>query len=513
MYLPPKFTAKMKPLLGDEFDDFIRSFDEKRHTGLRVNTAKISVERFREICPFKIEPIPWIKNGFYYDADEVRPAKHPYYYAGLYYLQEPSAMTPAACLNPQPYDKVLDICAAPGGKATAVGSVLGEEGLLVANDISSSRAKGLLKNIETAGIKNAVVTCADPSSLVSVFPEYFDKILVDAPCSGEGMFRKDPKMIKAWEKKGPEYYVPVQRSILISAAKMLKPGGTLLYSTCTFDPDEDEGAVTCLMEQMPEFSVIPVKPYEGFARGFEMKGEGDGRSLCDCKCDFQNLRSLKNAVRIWPHRMRGEGHFIALLKKADTVRSLVPGADRNEDYGAAKCAAGRDTAREKAAGRDTARKNAALRDLTPKGTFSFEALDDFFSRVSRKDFCDPARLTVRGEQVFLSPKDLPSLGGVRVLREGLLLGSLKKDRFEPSQALAMCLREGDYEDEICLAADDERVIRYLKGETTDISDIESDDKKGWRLVTVDGFALGWGKSLSGVLKNKYHPGWRWSDNG
>ena len=228
MELPAAFEEKMRALLQEEFDDYIACYKEPRYYGMRVNTGKISVEEFEKICPFEIKKIPWIENGFYYDGDKVSPAKHPYYFAGLYYLQEPSAMTPANRLPVEPGDKVLDVCAAPGGKATELGAKLQGEGVLIANDISSSRAKGLLKNIEVFGIGNVLVLSEEPGRLENYFTEYFDKILIDAPCSGEGMFRKDKKMVKAWEEHGPEFFSNLQRNIILQAARMLKPGGLML---------------------------------------------------------------------------------------------------------------------------------------------------------------------------------------------------------------------------------------------------------------------------------------------
>lgn len=195
--LPEKFENKMKELLQDEYDNYLQCYDEPRYYGLRVNTNKISVEDFLKIAPWSLTPVPWIPNGFYYDGDKIQPSKHPYYFAGLYYLQEPSAMTPASRIPVEPGERVLDVCAAPGGKATELGAKLKGEGVLIANDISNSRARGLLKNLELFGIGNMMVISEEPGKLVEYFPEYFDKILIDAPCSGEGMFRKDKKMVKA----------------------------------------------------------------------------------------------------------------------------------------------------------------------------------------------------------------------------------------------------------------------------------------------------------------------------
>ena len=458
MNLPVAFIEKMKLLLGEEFDDYIKCYDEGRLYGLRVNTKKITVEDFKKICPFEIRPIPWIENGFYYDGDKVQAAKHPYYFAGLYYLQEPSAMTPANRLPVEPGDKVLDVCAAPGGKATELGAKLQGEGVLVANDISNSRAKGLLKNIEVFGIGNVLVLSEEPGKIEDYFPEYFDKILIDAPCSGEGMFRKDKKMVKAWEEHGPEFFAKIQRSIVTQAARMLKPGGMILYSTCTFDPEENEGTIEYLMEQYPEFVIKDIVPYEGFAPGKPEVTES-------------KLEDFKKTVRIWPHKLQGEGHYVALLQKGQPV--------------------------EKTSVKESKGKNKKVPD---------EILE-FFKDVDWK--MDWSRLETYSEKVYYMPAGIPDVKGIRFLRTGLYLGDLKKNRFEPSQSLAMCLKKEEYKNTVNLNVEDERVIKYLKGETVDVDDIVSHKAKGWQLVLVDGYPLGWGKLANGTLKNKYLPGWRW----
>ena len=265
--LPRAFEEKMQQLLQDDYENYLKCFEEPRHFGLRVNTAKISVEDFVKIAPWPLEPVEWIENGFYYDGEHIQPAKHPYYYAGLYYLQEPSAMTPANRLPVEEGEKVLDLCAAPGGKATELGAKLGRNGLLVANDISNSRARGLLKNLELFGIGNVLVTSEEPGKLIDYFPLYFDKILIDAPCSGEGMFRNERKMVKAWEEHGPSFFSKLQRSIITQAAAMLRPGGMLLYSTCTFDSLENEKTIEYLLECCPEFEICDMKSYAGFSKG------------------------------------------------------------------------------------------------------------------------------------------------------------------------------------------------------------------------------------------------------
>ena len=479
MNLPSAFEEKMKQLLGAEYTDYLDCFDEPRHYGLRVNTAKISVEDFLEISPWPLKKIPWIHNGFYYDGENCQPAKHPYYFAGLYYLQEPSAMTPADRLPVEPGDKVLDVCAAPGGKATELGARLNGTGVLAANDLSNSRAKGLLKNIELMGIGNVLVLSEEPGKLIPYFTEYFDKILIDAPCSGEGMFRKDRKMIRAWEEHGPDYFAKIQKSIITQAAQMLRPGGMILYSTCTFSPEENEQTIEYLLNQFPDFDVCEIDGYEGFACGMpEVTASKDKR--------------LSRTVRIFPHRMKGEGHFLALLKKqsADTPDTFT---DSQDGHPAAKHD-------RKSAVRGNIKTGTGRKTLP-------EELTDFLADV-RREF-DPGRFDIRADKVYYMPEGLPALNGIRFLRTGLFLGELKKKRFEPSQAFAMNLKKEEYPRIIDLPVSDERVIKYLKGETLDVEDIVSPKEKGWYLVCVDGYPLGFGKLAGQILKNKYLPGWRW----
>ncbi len=459
MNLPETFVSKMKRLLGSDYENYKKCFDLPRHYGLRVNTAKISVDEFLKIAPWPLRPVPWIENGFYYDGDVYQPARHPYYFAGLYYLQEPSAMTPANRLPIDPGDRVLDVCAAPGGKATELGARLNGTGILAANDLSSSRAKGLLKNLELFGIGNVLVLCEEPGKLVPCFQEYFDKILIDAPCSGEGMFRKDKKMIRAWEEHGPEYFSRIQKSIITQAARMLAPGGMLLYSTCTFDPEENEKTIEYLLQEYPEFQICDLRPYAGFSPGIPEETNGKNPDL-------------SRTVRIFPHRMEGEGHYLALLKK----------------------------------GGEQSRRPESVRTGKGKGKLP-EELTEFFSLISRE--FDPARVEIRSGKVYYMPEGLPSMKGIRFLRTGLLLGELKKNRFEPSQALAMNLKKAEYSYTLDFSVRDDRVVKYLKGETLDVEDLVSPKEKGWYLVCVDGYPLGFGKLANQTLKNKYLPGWRW----
>lgn len=452
--LPAAFEARMRELLGEEFPEFLAGFEEERYGGVRFNSGKLTREEWERVMPFPAERVPWIPNGYYYHLTD-QPAKHPYYFAGLFYIQEPSAMTPAAMLPIEPGDRVLDICAAPGGKSTELAARLRGTGVLVSNDISNSRAKALLKNLELFGARNAVVLSEAPGRLTERFYGYFDKILVDAPCSGEGMFRKSPAIMKNWEQYGVDYYHKLQLEIMDAVLPMLRPGGMLLYSTCTFSPEEDEGTLQYLLKKDPTLHVIkPELSYEGFSAG---------------RPDWipQGREEISNAVRLWPHRLRGEGHFSALLQKEEdgTGRRSFP-----------------------------EKKNGAR---LPKET------EEFLSRLSLP--IPRERLEWREDRLYLLPEGLPELSGLRVMRSGLLLGEQKKNRFEPSQALACALKAGQFDNEYHLSVSDEDVLRYLKCETISAKTEVAD---GFVLVCVEDYPLGWAKAQNGVLKNKYLPGWR-----
>ena len=538
--LPQEFLERMEHMLGEEYPAFLQSYEEPRKFGLRVNTMKISVEEFQRLAPFHLTPIPWIPNGFYYERED-DPARHPFYYAGLYYLQEPSAMTPASVLPVMPGEHVLDLCAAPGGKATALGAKLAGEGLLVANDISASRAKALLKNLEIFGIRNSFVTNAYPAKLAEQFAGAFDKILVDAPCSGEGMFRKDLANARVWSLEKVKECAKTQHEIIRQAVSMLKPGGLLLYSTCTFSPEENEQTIASLLQEHPELQLVELPWYEGFAHGRPELADGNPE--------------LTKCVRIFPHRMAGEGHFLALLYKkkdgeADTELRLsemmeVQLSDctsvENMQMEISITTLQQNTSGEnfveqsehetqdinkkrkrktmdvdnlnlngKARGKD---KNSARERLAlggkKSGAQSDEAvLEEFLQDIAPEAGYTFADMDIRNGQVYYIQNRVPAGRGIPFLRNGLYFGELRKGRFEPSQSLAMALHASDYASVLDFPQADERVRRYLGGETIDVEDLPCARKKGWQLVCVDGYPLGWGKLVNGTLKNKYHPGWR-----
>ena len=440
--LPQQFTEKMEGLLGDEYRDYLHALEQPTVSGLRVNRSKISPEEFSSRIPFDLNPVPWCPDGYYIENASVRPSSHPFYSCGLYYLQEPSAMVPASFLPVEPGDRVLDLCAAPGGKSTQLAQNIQESGLLVSNDVSASRSKALLKNIELFGLKNTVVTCETPARLSEVFPEYFDKILVDAPCSGEGMFRRGDRMIRAWLEHGPGYFAPIQKSIVKEALTMLKPGGMLLYSTCTFDPSEDEEVIDYMLEICPSLHIVPTPVFAGFVQGLPQYAGHDPEGI-------------KNAVRLFPHRVRGDGHFAALLQKEGT------------------------------------------------GSENPEAADGPVV-IEQKMGNGKARKTVRIElpAMFTEP---PAL---RYKRSGLLLGEIRNGRLIPSQAYAMTLKAGRYSPALDLSLEDERTGRYLKGESLSVCDHDHLPERGAVLIMIDGFPAGWGTIAGKRIKNKLLPGWR-----
>lgn len=482
--LPQSFLDSMKEILGEDYEAFLTGFDGQRQYGLRVNTLKMNLEEFERIAPFHLKKVPWISNGYFYNAEDV-PAKHPFYSAGLYYLQEPSAMTPASRLKVQPGERVLDR-AAPGGKATELGAALQGEGLLVANDINTARAKALLRNLELFGISNSFVTNEPPHVLAERFPEFFHKIMVDAPCSGEGMFRKNPAVVDSWKEKGPEYFSKLQREIIVQAADMLLPGGMMFYSTCTFSPLENEKTITHLLKERPDMEVVPMEDYENFAEGLtSYKDEAFDESCKLCR-------------RIWPHKMSGEGHFMALLHKKSGAEQEIKSDEK----------ASKKSKKAKKKQQTETLSSVWWEKCKSLSKEQKVAAEDFFAHVNIA--YDVGRIDVRGDNLYYLPEPQYDGRGLHFLRNGLFMGEFKKKRFEPSQPFALALRAQDFDQVLDFPADDERLQRYLRGETLDVSDLINGEKKrkGWQLVMAAGHPLGFGKLVNNNLKNKYPAGWR-----
>jgi NOL1/NOP2/sun family putative RNA methylase len=447
----------MAALLQEEWPRLLAEWEKPPYLGLRVNTLKISVEDFLSRVPFELSPVPWCREGFYLTGEN-RPGKHPYYQAGLFYLQEPSAMAPAACLGVAPGDRVLDLCAAPGGKSTQLATLLQGQGLLVSNDNSAERIKTLVWNLEHWGAPNVTVTNEEPGKLAACFPQYFDKILVDAPCSGEGMFRRDPNAVRSWEEYS-RITPPLQRDILEQAALMLRPGGKLLYSTCTFSPEENEEMIALFLEQHPQFSLAELPLDYGWQSGRP-----------DWVKNGANPAGMEKTRRLWPHLVRGEGHFLALLEKEEPERDDIQRSRRD------------------APAINTNRTDVGLKPF-------YEFMEENLTKpLSGKHL-------LQGPYLYACPEELPALTGLRAARPGWFVGMIRENRFEPSQALAMGLKPDDAIRRVALSPEESKV--YLKGET-----LMLEGKKGWTLVCLEEFPLGWGKQTGGFIKNNYPSAWR-----
>ena len=454
--LPQAFLDRMEQMLGGEYPAFLQSYEKERLQALRVNPLKAPRDVFVAAAPFTLRPVAWEPNGFYY-GKEAAPGKHPYHAAGVYYIQEPSAMAPAAYLDAQPGEKILDLCAAPGGKSTQIAAAMRGEGLLISNEIHPARAKILSENIERMGIRNAMVTNESPQSLAKVFEAYFDRIMVDAPCSGEGMFRKNADACDEWSPENVVLCAERQAEILECAASMLRPGGRMVYSTCTFAPEENEGTISQFLAKHPEFEIADVMHYPQMSSG-----------VAAWTSDPQP--GLERTIRLFPHRVDGEGHYLAVLTKAGSV------SENYEGY----CARGME-------------KGIPERDAKEYLDFAKETLRN-----------KPEGNLIRfGEQLYLAPENMPSTKGLKVLRPGLHLGTMKKNRFEPSHALALALRSEDVLHSYDMAGDSQDVRMYLNGQT-----LQADGEKGWYLMTVDGYSIGWGKLAGGMIKNHYPKGLR-----
>ncbi len=466
--LPEDFVVRMKKLLCSEWEAFAASYEKERALGLRVNTMKIASKDFEEDYQkcFSLRPVSWCPEGFYY-GKESRPGRHPYHEAGVYYIQEPSAMAVVSLLDPKPGERVLDLCAAPGGKTTHLASRLNGEGLLVSNEIHPARAKILSQNVERMGIGNAVVTNEDSQTLADHFPEFFDCMVVDAPCSGEGMFRKDEQARKEWSEANVLLCAERQQEILDNAASMLKPGGRLVYSTCTFAPEEDEAGIEVFLNRHPEFSVV-CPDEERIPKGL---------SFGKPEWSQSQREELSHTFRIWPHKSEGEGHYLALLYK-DGTWTAEDGRKRKQPK----------FWNEKA-GRSYL-EDFLKKSLTETGYGRLES--------------GMSRLILFGDQLYQLPDDMPDLKGLRVLRPGLHLGAFKTKRFEPAHALSHFLAPDQAASVLCLEPDDPRILDYLKGNT-----IQTEKQlAGWTLVCVGSFPLGWGKAASGTIKNHYPKGLR-----
>ena len=446
--LPYDFVIRMKNLLGNEYENYEKALAEAPVRAFRVNTDKISLEDFEKINPFPTEKIPYAENGFYFDYDKI--GNHPYHHAGMIYVQEPGAMAPAECVEVDPDWIVLDMCSAPGGKSSQLRNKLGEGGVLVSNEIIPSRCKILTGNIERLGLKNTVTTCADTKTLAKIFPDTFDLIMVDAPCSGEGMFRKEDVAIDEWSAENVEKCAARQREILENAAICLKDGGYIVYATCTFSLEENEMTIDGFLSSHPEFEIVPVK------KSVEENTE-DGIFFEGCKC-----ANIHFARRFYPHKNRGEGQFMAVLH------------NKNEYYGG----------------------NSQSKNKVQKvDGIVFDFLDSTLESYDREKV-----IMRKGIPIYFTPDF--DVKNVTAFSVGVTVGEIKKNYIQPHHQFFMAMGKF-FKRKINLEAQSDEVKKYLRGE-----EISADCENGWAVVTVDGCALGGAKVSNGKAKNHYPKGLR-----
>ncbi|HHV50119.1 MAG TPA: hypothetical protein GXX54_00250 [Clostridiales bacterium] len=457
--LPDGFLKRMEKLLKSEYKLFLETYNIPAKRGLRVNTLKCGIGDFLKVFPYTLSQSPFCKEGFYLDS-ELRAGAEPLHHAGAYYMQEPSAMSAVSVLDPQPGEMVLDLCAAPGGKSTQIAAALKGRGLLWANEVVRQRAGILAQNIERCGIRNAVVSCAKPSDLANALSCFFDAVLVDAPCTGEGMFKKEPEAIAQWSEDNIRFCASRQTEILLSAAETLKPGGRLVYSTCTFAPEENELQIARFLSLRPDFELVDIGDIISFGRpGFswdEVKGFSN-----DSEPPAFHLEYTR---RVFPMD-GGEGHFIALMRRVSAPENFIGGYNYN---------------------------------LKDQNIVPFNKL---YGEVFKAQPFGIAQTI--GNTVRLLPENLPELKGLGVISAGVAGAEVLKNRLEPCHALFMASEYGECKSVLNLEYGDSRVLSFLKGEQ-----IEAPGCTGWIAVAVEGVIAGFGKASNGVLKNKYPKGLR-----
>lgn len=436
-----QFEKQMKELLNEEFADFIKALSFPSIKGFYTNPLK------KDVIPYLdkqyIQPSKVVKNGYYFDYQQYSLGKSPFFHCGAFYIQEPSAMLVAHFLNVKQDDFVLDMCGAPGGKTCAIASQLSNNGLMITNDIVPLRAKILSENVERFGLKNTIVTNCDPLSFPKILPQFFDKIILDAPCSGEGMFRKNDQAIKTWSLEKINECAHIQKKLIDAAMKLLKPGGQLIYSTCTYNIQENEKQVQYILDNY-DCSLIPLEKSQGMSEGIHMP----------------------EVIRLYPHKHRGEGHFIALIQKNEIsqikkVKSMKPSISRQ----------------------------------------NMKLVDDFYQKYL--NIKTPQYLYDNNNHIYAILPQFPELKGIRILRNGLYLGECKKNRFEPSLALALTLQKNDVKQSYTFHESDEEISAYIHGET-----IEGTNQKGYGVIFVEEFPLSFYKESQHQAKNLYPKGLR-----
>jgi NOL1/NOP2/sun family putative RNA methylase len=454
----------MRSLLGNEYPEFAASLESEPSRGVRFNPLKLTRDQFQVRFQARLKPLSWCPTGFSYETARpgFQPGKHPDHVAGLYYLQEPSAMAAAELLAPQPGQRVLDLAAAPGGKSTQLAALMNNQGWLLANEIHPKRAWTLAENLERWGITCASITNETPERLAGHFGDVFDSVLVDAPCSGEALFRRNPEAAKAWSPEAVSACASRQRAILLQAARLVAPGGRLGYITCTFNPEEDEAVLEIFLENNPDFHLVELPSFNGFSPGRPDWLSGNP------------IPELAHAIRLWPHHAEGEGHFIAVMQRA-----------RNAQY----------------SGSNNKQRSRTKLHNQPESLEYFHE----FCRVTLIKPIWQGELLLAGSYLYELPPASIDLSGLTIIHHGRWLGAIKKGRFEPSHAFALSLEASQVRRVVSFKPGDPQLARYMRGEI-----IVSHEANGWCLVCVDCYPIGWGKISAGRLKSHFPKGLRWS---
>jgi NOL1/NOP2/sun family putative RNA methylase len=452
---PELFVERLRAQAGDTVDELLASLASPP-PGLRTNTLRLSPDELLSKVPFQLEPLPCPVEGFIVRGGPP-PGKHPYHAAGAYYLQDPGAMIVGALVDPRPGERILDLAAAPGGKATHLAALMQGSGILIANDVHAGRARELAGNLERCGVRNAVVTSQPAARLSAHFGRWFDRVLLDAPCSGEAMFHKSEAARSGWSPAAVLGCAARQDELMVEAAEMVRPGGILVYSTCTFAPEEDEAVVARFLDRNADFGVVELG---------DVPGGEPGRPEWALRATPRP--ELRRTLRLWPHRVPGAGHYVAALRRAG---------------GAA---------------------GEALPSFAGEASSEARRLWTGFQHAYlTHDPVEGFLLNQRAEQLFALPPNTPDFG--RLTARGVWLGTVRKGRFDPAHSLAMLLREEESSNRVRLDANRPESLAYLRGEVLR----SPQGLPGWVLVTVDGLPLGWGKKVGTTIKNHYPRGLRW----
>lgn len=445
--LPSEYEIRMKTILGEDFEDYKKELENPPVKAFRVNTDKIDIDTFEKLNIFSKTKIPYVENGYYLEYEKV--GNHPYHHAGLIYVQEPAAMAPAECIDINPDWCVLDMCAAPGGKSTQLKNKLGSNGVLISNEIVASRCKILTGNIERLGLHNVVTTCMDTTKLAHTFPNTFDLIMVDAPCSGEGMFRKEEIAISEWNENNVKMCAKRQEEILENAVLTLKSGGYIIYATCTFSLEENEMTIDSFLQRHPDFEILPVnqKVIDHTSEGIRFKG---------CKCE-----NIHFARRFYPHKSKGEGQFMAVLHhKGEVFENTLP-------------------------------------DILP--TKPAKEVTDFLEDTLT-DYNKNFLHIYNGNPIYYNNRIKIADG--KAFSCGITIGEIRKNRLMPHHQFFTSLG-AKFKRKINLSLESAELTKYLHGEEIDV-----ECENGWAVVMVDGFALGGAKVVDNRAKNHYPKGLR-----